>query len=325
MIKKNFCIFIFLMILGWSAAAQDNMAIHGTTPLLYLSHTIAAKENWYSLGRMYNLSPKDIATYNRLSIDKPLEISQAVKIPLNSVNFSQNESKGAGEVFVPLYHVVQEKEWLYRISVNHNKVPVENLEKWNSITSDGAKPGMKLVVGYLKVKQANATLAGKAVAPATEPAAAEQKKIQSAKKDMEPKPELPKKVAEVASVESKKPDPPADNTATPDSRVSVGSANKGGYFKIQYEENGKNASGLSGIFKSTSGWNDGKYYALMNKVAIGAIVKIFFPSTNKTVYAKVLGELPDMKESAGLALRISDAAASELGVVAAKFSVEVKY
>ncbi len=45
---------------------------------------------------------------------------------------------------------------MYRISVNHNKVPIEKLEKWNSVNRDEAKAGMKLIVGYLKVKDANA-------------------------------------------------------------------------------------------------------------------------------------------------------------------------
>ena len=100
---------------------------------------------------------------------------------------------------------------------------------------------------------------------------------------------------------------------------------KGGYFKNLHDNSGKNATGVSGIFKSTSGWKDGKYYALMNNVTIGTIVKVNFPSTNKSIYAKVLGELPDMKESTGLALRISDAAASELGAANNKFTVEVVY
>ena len=63
----------------------------------------------------------------------------------------------------------------------------------------------------------------------------------------------------------------------------------------------------------------------MNNVPVGTIVKVSFPSTSKTVYAKVLGQLPDMRESAGLAIRISEAAASELGAANGKFNVEVYY
>ena len=99
----------------------------------------------------------------------------------------------------------------------------------------------------------------------------------------------------------------------------------GGFFRSHFDESGKSANGVSGIFKSTSGWNDGKYYALMNNVPVGTIVKVTFPSTSKTVYAKVLGQLPDMRESAGLTIRISDAAASELGAGNTKFTVDVKY
>ena len=42
---------------------------------------------------------------------------------------------------------------MYRISMSYNKVPIERLEKWNGITNDEAKAGMKLIVGYLKVKK----------------------------------------------------------------------------------------------------------------------------------------------------------------------------
>jgi hypothetical protein len=100
---------------------------------------------------------------------------------------------------------------------------------------------------------------------------------------------------------------------------------KGGFFKKQYSESGKTTTGNAGTFKSTSGWNDGKYYALMNNVPIGTIVKVSFSSTNKSIFAKVLGQLPEMKESTGLAVRLSDAAASELGVANSKFYVDVKY
>ena len=110
-----------------------------------------------------------------------------------------------------------------------------------------------------------------------------------------------------------------------ESKTSANVNFKGGYFKTQYDAVGKSASGVSGTFKSTSGWNDGKYYALMNNVPVGTIVRVNFPSTNKIIYAKVLGTLPDMKESQGLTIRISDAAATELGAGNAKFTVDVKY
>lgn len=298
--RNRSLILVIFMIVVKAVSGQDYFT-GGATPDLHILHKVAAKETWYSIARNFNLTPKAIATYNKLNISTPLEIGQPVKIPLTSSNFSQNDVKGK-EGFVPVYHVVQEKEWLYRISVNHNKVPLEKLEKWNNITRDEAKAGTKLVVGYLKVKDANADNASNgSVSDNTEVA----KQEPAAKKEI--KEEIKKNETVVVS--------PTQTYSSKD----------GGYFKSQYDENGKNYSAVSGIFKSTSGWNDGKYYALMNNVTVGTIVKVNNPQTNKFIYAKVLGELPDMKESAGLSLRISDAAAKEIGAVNNKFSVAVNY
>jgi hypothetical protein len=99
----------------------------------------------------------------------------------------------------------------------------------------------------------------------------------------------------------------------------------GGRFKVDFSDGGKSVAGQAGIFKSTSGWQDGKYYALINNVAVGTIVKITDQSTGKSVYAKVLGQLPDMKESAGLTVRLSNAAAAELGEGDGRFGVGVSY
>jgi hypothetical protein len=63
----------------------------------------------------------------------------------------------------------------------------------------------------------------------------------------------------------------------------------------------------------------------MNNVPVGTILKVTFTSSNKTVFAKVLGQLPDMRESTGLTLRLSDAAAAELGAEMGKFYVDVSY
>ena len=59
---------------------------------------------------------------------------------------------------------------------------------------------------------------------------------------------------------------------------------------------------------------DGKYYMLMNDVVPGTIVKIGSSESGKTIYAKVLGAVPPGKESEGLALRLSNAAAAALGM-----------
>lgn len=323
--RRNLIIFLFVFIAHVSIA-QSGLMIQGISPDLHLSHSIATNDTWYSLGRLYNINPKELAAYNGMGIDKPLNIGQKLKIPLTISNFSQNGVKNADEVFVPLYHIVQPKEWMYRISVNHNKVPIETLEKWNNISRDNAKAGTRLVVGYLKVKQGQSALSNGGINNVSIPPAPVARKESPAPVKKEPvkteetvkKEESLKKAEPVVTQISEK-------EQVAESKNSSVVNFKGGYFKTQYDASGKSATGVSGIFKSTSGWRDGKYYALMNNVPVGTIVRVNFPSTNKNIYAKVLGTLPDMKESAGLTIRISDAAATELGAGNTKFTVDVKY
>lgn len=363
---------ISLLFMKAVRSQSDELLVQGQTGHLFLQHIVAAKENWYSIGRLYNLNAKELAPYNKLTMAQPLSIGQQLEIPLTAVNFSQTGVKAAGESLVPLYYIIQEKEWMYRISVNHNKVPIANLEKWNSINKDQIRAGMHIIVGYLKVKTALSALAtrtgGAPVASATQrgkpdtaaKASTAQKSVTANKlptgdgaKETDQKGETkPGEKPTSTTVPSAGAKPtgdvaPAQTTAKPlEKPANVNPANtnpavvksvvekpisasgksfNGGYFKTDFTDGGKSAEGQAGTFKSTSGWQDGKYYALMNNIPVGTIVMITVASSGKVVYAKILGQLPDMKESAGLTIRISNAAASELGEGDARFNVTLKY
>jgi len=360
-LRATALLLISLFFVQFAQSQSNELIVEGQTGKLYLEHTVVAKENWYSIGRLYNVNPKELAPYNQVAMT-PLVIGQTLRIPLGAGNFSQDGLKTAAETLVPVMYVVQDKEWMYRISVNHNKVPIATLEKWNHITGAQVHPGMHLIVGYLKVKTALSALATgggtpPVVAPAvagsaapvvtTQPAAVThavktppltttKKTDAGTGKPVDSTPVAPV----VTPVVSKPPAPVpkvADNSAsaTPNSSATsnssvtsspqLGPHFNGGAFKSDFSDGGKSANGQAGIFKSTSGWQDGKYYALMNNVAVGTIVRISDVSTGKSVYAKVLGQLPDMKESAGLTIRLSNAAAGELGETEDRFNVAIKY
>lgn len=323
---KVFLNVFFLIFVSAALFAQSSdLIIEGASPNLYVKHTVAAKENWYSIGRLYNISPKEIAPFNGATLEKSLSIGQQLKIPLNTANFTQDGQKAADEVFVPVYHIVQDKEWMYRISSNYNKVASANIEKWNGIRSDQLKAGMKIIVGYLKVKPAQSALASNGSATIkTETATV----ITDTKPVVKETPAasattntttISQPVSEPVIVENK----PVVTTSATETLSNVNY--KGGYFKSQFENNNKSTNGSAAIFRSTSGWSDGKYYALMNNVPVGTIIKVSNTSTNKSVYAKVLGTLADIKENAGLAIRISNAAAAELGVGESKFNAAITY
>jgi hypothetical protein len=101
-------------------------------------------------------------------------------------------------------------------------------------------------------------------------------------------------------------------------KAAVGGPNN--YFATGFNQQSKEGkeqkleNPVYGIFKSSSGWQDGKYYILMNDVVPGTIVKLTVNETGKSIYAKVLGAVPPGKESEGMALRLSNAGAAALGM-----------
>ncbi len=87
--KRSVFVFFFsVLFIAFSFAQTGHLQEHGVSPKLWLVHSVAPKENWYSIGRLYNVSPKELAPYNGLPIDKPLAIGQILKVPLNAGNFS---------------------------------------------------------------------------------------------------------------------------------------------------------------------------------------------------------------------------------------------
>lgn len=311
--KSLLVIFFFISVLtGYS---QQQLLVQRNDKGLYLNHTVAARENFYSIGRLYNLSPKDIAAFNALDMANGLSVGQTVMIPLNEHNFTQSGSQG-----VPVYYVVGEKEGLYRVSVNNAKVEMASIRKWNNLTNDNISAGQQLIVGYLQSAELQQQ---KSTASANDTAAAPADRAPATQTATAP----PQRQPEPAR------SGPENRTATQQGggrqQVATGGT---GYFKGQFDlQNISNTAGkdltvTSGIFKTASGWQDAKYYALIDRVEPGTIVQVVNPSNNKAIYAKVLGEMSGIRQNQGLELRISNAAASALEINdTEKFIVRVAY
>lgn len=326
----SFNLLVSLSLIG----QQQKFIIHNSGSQLYLEHKVAPKENWYSIGRIYFISPKEIAPFNQLSIDKGLAKGQLLKIPLRQENFSQ--STGIDNAGGKVVHVVQPKEGLYKLANLYN-VDKELLKKMNGLSSDQINVGTNLVIGYLlsavesvvpmataspvktttetpkpdKVAEKELVVAEKskkAAAPAEAVAPAPKPSVKSVQ------PAAPVKAAE----EEIEPAKPIASNPKPSNGQAVKPEKS--YFSSLFEQQSKEGkqqkleNSVYGVFKSTSGWQDGKYYVLMNNVVPGTVVKLVRKSTAKVLYAKVLGAVPPGKESEGMLLRMSNATTAALGV-----------
>lgn len=317
---KKILFLIFVSLLCTGAFAQEAVARHNDKGM-YLVHTVSPKETFYSLGRQYNVPPKDIATFNNLEMERGLAVGQTVNVPLNATNFSQEKTTGR-----PVYYVVGEKEGLYRVSVNNNKVLMANLRKWNNLQSDAISAGQKLVVGYLLAPEAGAT--NNATVKNNPPEARDTPpQVRTEEKKEAPKPDVvreEKPVTKEPAVE-RRPEPAKPIQAA----VNDGS---GGYFKPAFEAQAKvqplkkDELATAGIFKTASGWQDAKYYALIDGVEPGTIIRVVNPTNNHAVYAKVLDKMTGIRQNQGYGVRISNAAATALGISdTEKFTVRVNY
>lgn len=325
---KKILFVLFLMPLF--ALAQKNKEIKPVK-----MHTVGPKESLSSIGRMYEVNGRVLANYNNIEYEKGINIGQVLKIPPKGTTLDQvptppkpvtetvkkeeiktppavvkDETKPVekaavkNEAGTPVYHKVGKKETLYRITTLYPGITVEDLKKWNNLTGDGVTEGADLVVGYKKTT-------------------AETKKTPVEKTEKE-KPVVTETVKKEPEKKAKEP----ERTETPKAEVS-GKNIKGGAFKSLYEsQNGNgnaiNEEGSLGVFKSTSGWNDGKYYCLYNNAVPGTIVKVS-TATGKYIYAKVLDLVPDLKQNNGLLILISNAAADELGLAESNSNCSVSY
>lgn len=335
------CTFVF---------SQDLIVKSGSKGL-YLEHKVAPKEGLFPIGRIYNVHPRHIANFNGIDFNKGLAIGQQINIPLTDTNFKQTVNTG-----VPIYYKVAGNESLANISVK-NKAQINNLRAWNDLTADNVSSGTKLIVGFLisnelKDKVVTITpktpLAEESVSnvkkqessekkpPVTESkkeiteeeSVSNVKKAEEQKKQTDPlitkEADIPKEEPKKVEPEPKKTEPVVKQPET----INDGT----GYFRNNFFQQIKTSpltkeqTLTSSIFKTSSGWQDGKYYLLMNGVEPGTIVKITNPGNSKIVFAKVLYAMDKIRENQGVDVRISDAAAATLSVTETdKFILKVNY
>lgn len=291
--------FAITLLVSATANAQEKVTAATENGKPYILKTVTAGESIFSLGRNYSIAPKELAAFNKVDMAKGLKLGQEVRIPLTKANLFLAPCTVCKKVF----YIVPPKEGLYRIATSFNNMGLPNLKKMNNLTADNVSIGQELLVGYLKDTEAAAITV---TTPKTE--------------IKEAVPAIPEPIKQVVKEVVKKVEPVVNivkETKSDSGMIAVNTTVSEvlkSAFESQYLGKGTNSvSGTAAIFKSTSGWNDDKFYVLMNNVAPGTIVKITAPATNKTLFAKVLGELPAIRQNESILIRISNAASALLG------------
>ena len=334
---------VMLILLAFAtrfAEAQSVLPVQGAAPNYYVTYKVQPKESLSSIGRLFGTSVGDIMRINGMNTKSKLAVGEKIKIPLTAANVKQSQSSDA----ISLVHTVVKGDNLYRMSQHFYKVPVDLLKQWNNTGDKPLEIGQQIIIGYLQPSgkvSLDETVAETTPPTSTKQPAIKEKDVQTA---AQPVNEVHENTAagteNIASptidsnnTTQKQPDLPATKETAPvvkQPAIDLSNVSEEGYFTTFFgkEVEGrdlKTSSGSAMTFKTASGWADKKYYILMNDVPPGSIVKISSSNTSKTVYAKVLWALGTMKENDGLTYRISNSAASALGISDAKFDLQVVY
>jgi LysM repeat protein len=306
-----------------TAAAQEKLVVKGKSPDLYVVYTVAAETSLQSISNQFGQSVTKLSTYNGFNPNSNIAKGTEVKIPLTEYNLVRTRG---GSNSAPVYHIVEKGEGLLKISKD-NKLTMATMRQWNGLKTDAVKPGDALVIGYMVNAKPIDTKQSEAK---------NDKTVKQGLNDMPAVPVINKeepagKATQSASAvptnskpSAKKETPPVLSPAAP--AVKEGDE---GYFAVSFAEHDEEQTqqyqtGDAATFKTISGWSDRKYYVLINDVAPETIVRITAPN-NKSICAKVLGPLQETKEGTGLLLRMSNSAASTLGITDAKITVRVTY
>lgn len=326
-------------------AQTGDLIVQRNAEGLYLTHQVAPKENFYSIGRLFNISPKVIAPFNGLALNGGLSIGQEIKIPLKEQNFTSVKRKDAAiQVLVPVYRMAGGKRVLAGyLKVNKGESPLASggpavsrpAGETVKPAGEAAKPAGEAVAAAEKpaVPAVDAGTRSETTQPAanagsTDLLATPAKTVPPPKKKkITPPPPVP----ETTAVAHNAPTLVATHPAVPEAPAASPRYSGEGAFHPDYlsqtDEGRKTRStnGLAGVFKSTSGWDNGKYYALMKGVERGTVVKVTNLSNNKVVFAKVLGDIADIKQNSGMLIVLSDAAVSQLGANTDRFTAAITY
>lgn len=146
-----FSIFCVLFSFGAIAAnSRDSIGVENQNGKQLILHKVQPKETYYSIGRLYHVSPASIIAHNN---NIALQIGTVLKVPTSrpfaapGSNSSQTSTQNSGFI----EYKVGPKEYLYSIAKRFNTT-IEDIKELNNLRSN------RLSIGQiLKVRQGQAT------------------------------------------------------------------------------------------------------------------------------------------------------------------------
>lgn len=327
------------------ASSLDSLRVDTIDGKQYIVHRVESKETLFSISKRYNIKIVAIMDANP-GTENGIAIFQELLIPMV---VAQPEKQSAPEQEHSILHAVQQGETLYSISRKFN-VSVDSLKAMNGLTSNDLTLGNNLIVGYQKSQEQEQPVITEKpqkievaehshVVASSETLYSLSKKYGIGVDEIKALNDLNsnsleigqvlvlKKVAEAVKTEdltkasNEVPEKEAPIVAT----VFVTTDNS--RFKEKKETIGNlektTEEGFATKIDGTGSTK--KYLALHRFVSIGTIIEVKNRMNNRSIFARVVGKLPETGMNKNVLIRVSKAAFEKLGALDAKIPVEIGY
>jgi LysM repeat protein len=140
----------------------DSIGVENLNGKKLIIHKIVARDTYYSVGRRYNVSPKEIMNYND---NKYLAIGTIIKVPtlisFNDAGSSSSSPTAAGSGANPaasqqIEYIVKAKDNLNQIAIKHGTT-VNEIKRINNLSSTHLHIGQVLLVPAKTTEAAGST------------------------------------------------------------------------------------------------------------------------------------------------------------------------
>lgn len=308
-----------------------------TTLALKTTHKIVRGESLFSIANKYQVTVAELKEWNSLSGSKvlvgqslkifgsePVEVSKSIVVPQAEASAPKVEKKEEAKKEEPkavekkeeqpkveerkveqprpvkesttptsssewTFHIVKSGESLFTVSKQYG-TSIEDLIQWNALTSNNLKVGQSLKVG----KAAAIPMASEVKSqPTSAPTQPTEKLVTSSEVVLAPR--------EV--IEAPKQDVTAPNTS-------------GGFTNTK-------ETGLAELIPGTEA--NKKYLVLHRTAPVGSVIRVKNEENNLTIFARVVGVLPETGDNSKVLIKLSQAAFEQLKGVNARFPVEILY
>lgn len=275
----------------FASAPVDSIGVENLNGKKVVLHKLDPKDNYFSLGRRYNVGPNTIIQFNN---NVALRVGAIIKVPTEQPFLTPATqavvSQGApvvsqatppavtADANVQQYKV-SAGETLYSISKRFNTT-VEDIVKLNSLPNTNTTPGQVL---NLKLNSANV--------PAPVPVVT---------------------APIVVKTDSFSYSSPQDSM----NAVKFG-ANKYGLFE-------KAEKGIA-VSMTEEGLDPSKKLALHRTAPVGTVIKITNPMTGKTTFAKVVGRFTDSEATKDAIIVVTKNVADSIGALDKRVHVNISY